>query len=171
MKKTLLLITLLYATYLVAQPVQYASKEINGCNPTGYTNILTLEWLTSDTVRVSKSQRLSTGGDIVCSYDLAGLDTSKTESSITFLCEDNIWVIPFEGNLNPTICQNFPGYTLCCTCEGLGECKIDVTIIDNVLHTSCNDGQCTACCKPDVTPLPNSPKSVLFLRAKAVLFD
>jgi len=97
-------IIFLTTTSLYSQPVQYSSKEMSSCTPTGYTNVLTLLWINSDTVKVSYSQRISTGGDKVVSYDLAGLDYSIVNNKISFDCEEDTWIIPFDEEYEPSIC-------------------------------------------------------------------
>lgn len=176
MKKNLVLVLLLILAMmtnsLLSQPVQYTSKEMNGCTPTGYTNVITLLWINSDTVQVSKSQRISTGNDSTCSYDLAGLDYTENGNTITFQCEEDIWVIPFEGDLYLSKCVDFGNFSLTCDCEGEGSCDILVNFDDNGdLHATCDHSPCTECCNPDVSTGPcSSCNSFLILRAKSVIY-
>ena len=148
MKKIVFLFILLFTTTsLFSQPVQYASLEMVDGSPTGYTNILTLEWIHPDTVEISYSQRISTGGDEAVSYDLAGLDYNIVGNKITFECEENTWIIPFDEEYEPNICiPTGPNdqWLFCCDCRVEGDCGIKF-IGSTPPRIECDEDMCSRC--------------------------
>ncbi|MFH1050396.1 MAG: hypothetical protein V1779_05620 [bacterium] len=159
---------------LYSQPVQYASLEIVNGSPTGYTNVITLLWINSDTVQVTKSQRISTGGDTAITYNLASLDYTQYENEVIFTLEDDVWIIPFDQGSNPSLCQSGNLY-FGCECKAApapptGSCGI--WTYDDGTKSRCFQNTCSGFCQPYYRDACTSGgTTAIILKAKEVIYD
>ncbi|MFH1051520.1 MAG: hypothetical protein V1779_11395 [bacterium] len=155
MKKIIFFILfLLSQIYLFSETTDYRSLQIDGCTATGYTNILSFEWISDDTVKVQKSGGISTGNDKFCSYALSGVTVNKNDTGWTISGGDDIWMIPFEGNLVATQCTEQVDLDCKC-CGGTGNCHAEDELIDDgSLILYCSQSSCTGSCPTVIIILP-----------------
>lgn len=175
-KKGIFFILLLNSLSAYSQlGISYECKIVVNNVCTGFTNVMTIEVLPGEEVKVTRTTRLSRPDDIFASYSLIGSPFVVNSGTATIHCDEDTWLIPFEGELRALmVAHEDPVLSCSCTGEGVtGSCEV-VPVGDNT--TTCRekpDDYCTGCCYGKIT-FPNPNIGVvsgggIFLHAKNVI--
>jgi len=159
---------------LISQAIEYTSLEVVNGQCTGYTNTITLNWIDSNTVEVSRSRRLSVGTDVVASYNVADLNYTGNNTVIIFYCDDDTWFIPFDDNIDPSKLAASFEVSIECFCQ-LYEQEV-VPKCGKVVQNNeviCENYSCLGCCRQRIilgTTIFDGNGSCVLVNAKNLVY-
>lgn len=151
MKKIIMILIVLLSfsiSNIFAAGTEYASKQMDGCTPTGYTTVFELEWISQDTLQVTVSERSSNQNDGIYLYNLTSYTPYFNGNSCSISGGINTKLLPFD---DPSQTEKSDEYEFTCLCNG----EIDLVccaIQGDQYLISCLEEGCCECCKGALVP-------------------
>lgn len=137
-----LVITFLYSFSLMSQPIEHYSCLANdgGICTSEQAIVLTVEWITPETVQITRSSRLATDEDNFSCYNLTTQPTVIENNQAFIPGGPNVWIVQF--NNFQMVAAGGGGGTFSCKCSGTGGCDVEET----TKEIKCKKNGCDACC-------------------------
>lgn len=154
-------------------PQQLRCLQVQNCQPTGFTWEMSIEWVSSDEVNITRRLVPSVPDDIKKCVNLTDNPLIMEDGQAVINYNDNDWTIPFETG-SPALMANAGGAaSLRCDCDGdKGKCSVMI----RPEYADCYDDSCTGCCNLIYTkstpPSASFSCGVVFIHAAIVhVFD
>ena len=172
MKKVLFIISLI--VMMLTQRVfcgdtkDYTCLQVEDCVCTGYTTVLTVEWITEDTIKITRNERESEAGDSVYLYNLTPNPMIIDGNEGTIECGQNTWFVPFDPGYVFYDCSG--EFLFVCDCEEGDE--FDCIVLETEELIKCKDITCPGCCEGTVyLGVEHLEGGGLLLNASKVIYE